>query len=133
MPVSRWAGRNRCAQADENASAESIEAYLNQHLKDSPDNLRRAAGALRGFFRFRARKRYIPADLSGLIPSIPSYRLSSLPKGMEDSALERILKVIPKGTAIGARDYAIMLPMMAYGVRAKSVAELRLEDIDWPR
>jgi len=113
--------------------AESIEAHLKQYLKDSPGNLRSRAAALRGFFRFCARKRYISADLSGLIPSIPSYRLSSLPKGMEDSALERILKVIPKGTAIGARDYAIMLLIMAYGVRAKSAAELRLEDIDWQR
>jgi len=52
---------------------------------------------------------------------------------MEDSAIQRILNVIPKDTAIGARDYAIMLLMMAYGVRGKSVAEVLLDDICWPR
>jgi integrase len=52
---------------------------------------------------------------------------------MEDAALERILKVIPKGTSVGARDTAIMLLMMAYGIRGKSAAELLLEDIDWRR
>jgi integrase/recombinase XerD len=34
---------------------------------------------------------------------------------------------------VGTRDSAIMLLMMAYGVRGKSVAELLLEDIDWRR
>jgi site-specific recombinase XerD len=113
--------------------AESIEAYIKQYLKDSPDNLRRMSSVLRRFLRFCARQRYVSADLSGLIPSIPSYRLASLPKGMEDSSLERILKVIPKKTAVGARNSAIMLLMMAYGIRGKSVAELLLDDIDWSR
>jgi site-specific recombinase XerD len=113
--------------------ATSIEAYIKQYLKDSPDNLRRMAGTLRGFLRFCARQRYITSDLSVLIPSVPAYRLASLPKGIEDSALERILNVIPKGTAVGARDSAIMLLMMAYGIRGKSAAELLLEDIDWRR
>jgi integrase/recombinase XerD len=113
--------------------AASIEAYIRQYLKDSPDNLRRMVGTLRAFFRFCAQQGYIASDLSVLIPSIPSYRLASLPKGMEDSALERILNIIPKGSAAGARDSAIMLLMMAYGIRGKSVAELLLEDIDWRR
>lgn len=113
--------------------AEAVETYVRQHLKDSPDNLRRLSGTLRQFLRFCAHQRYTASDLSGLIPSVPAYRLASLPKGMEDSSLERILSVIPKGSAVGTRDLAIMLLMMAYGVRGKSVAELLLEDIDWRR
>lgn len=112
--------------------AEAVDTHVKQYLKESPENLRRLVSALRGFLRFCARQGYILRDLSGIIPSIPSYRLASLPKGMEESTLQRILNVIPKDTAAGARDYAIMLLMMAYGVRGKSVAELVLEDIDWP-
>ena len=112
--------------------AEVIDTYVKQHLKESPDNLRRLAGTLRRFLRFCARRGYVAKDFSGVIPSIPSYRLATLPKGMEESSLQRILDVIPKDTAAGVRDYAIMLLMMAYGVRGKSVAELLLEDIDWP-
>ena len=113
--------------------AEAIEAYMKQHFKDSRENLRRLAGTLRRFLRFCAQQGYTTSDLSGVIPSIPYYRLATLPKGMEDSALQRILNVIPKDTATGTRDYAIMLLMMAYGIRGKSVAELLLEDIGWPR
>jgi integrase/recombinase XerD len=113
--------------------AEVIDTYVKQHLKESPENLRRLASTLRRFLQFCARQRYVTKDFSGVIPSIPSYRLATLPKGMEESSLRRILDVIPKDTAVGARDYAIMLLMMAYGIRGKSVAELLLEDIDWPR
>jgi len=113
--------------------AEDIDTYVKQHLRYSPDNLKRLRSNLRGFLRFCAQKRYITRDLSGMIPSIPSYRLARLPKGMDDTDLQRIINVIPKETAVGTRDSAIMLLMIAYGVRGKSVAVLLLEDIDWPR
>jgi len=48
-------------------------------------------------------------------------------EGMEDSALQRMLNIVSKETATGARDYAIMLLMMAYGIRGKSAAALLLE------
>lgn len=112
---------------------ETIETYLKQHLKDSPENLRNLSCALRKFLRYCAQKGYTRTDLSGVIPTLPSYRLASLPKGMEDSQLERVLKAIPKDTPVGSRDYALMILMMAYGIRGKSVAELLLEDLYWPR
>jgi site-specific recombinase XerD len=113
--------------------AEDLETYVKQHCNESQENLRRMVGSLRRFLRFCARRGYTGTDLSGVIPSIPSYRNTSLPKGMEDSELQRILKIIPKNTATGTRDYAVMIMMMAYGVRGKSVAELHLEDILWAR
>ena len=106
--------------------AEDVETYIKQLMKESPENLRNLAGYLRGFFHYCARQRYITRDFSEIIPSTPAYRLASLPKGMEDTDLQRILKVIPKGTAVGARDTAIMLLMMAYGIRGVSVVELCL-------
>jgi hypothetical protein len=55
--------------------APSIETYLTQYLKESPDNLRRTAGTLRGFLRFCSRQGYIASDLSVLIPSPLSPRI----------------------------------------------------------
>lgn len=110
---------------------ENMDTYIKEHLRTSPENLRRLSTTLRKFLRFCASSGYTSTDLSGLIPSIPSYRQASLPRGMEDSALERMLKSIPRDTMSGARDYAIMLLLMAYGIRGKSVASLLLEDIRW--
>ncbi|MDD2900134.1 MAG: site-specific integrase [Desulfuromonadaceae bacterium] len=113
--------------------ADDVETHIKQHIKESPVNLRSLASYLRSFLRFCAYKGYVAKDYSGVIPSVPAYRLASLPKGMEDTDLQKILNAIPKGTAVGARDTAIMLLMMAYGIRGMSAVELRLEDIDWQR
>ncbi len=126
-------GENSSRKGMKALRAEDVEAYIKQCIKESPENLRNLAGYLRGFLRFCALHRYVAKDFSGVIPSVPAYRLASLPKGMEDTDLQRILNVIPKGTAVGARDTAIMLLMMAYGIRGMSAVELRLGDIDWQR
>jgi integrase/recombinase XerD len=111
--------------------AELVESYLNRHLKDSRENLSSLSSSLRRFFRYCAAHQYTHMDFSGLIPPVRYYRHASLPKGIEDSALERMLAAIDKSTPNGARDYAIMVLMMAYGLRGVSVAELLLDDIDW--
>lgn len=110
---------------------ETVERYLRDHLTGSPENRVTLTAALRRFFRYCATRRYLRADYAGLIPPVRQYRYASLPKGIEDSALNRMLQVIDTQTAIGARDYAMMLLMMAYGLRGLSVAHLLLEDLDW--
>lgn len=109
-----------------------VESSVRDLFRTSTANPGSLAGVLRQFFRYCATHRYTPADFSGLIPPVRTYRHASLPKGMEDSALETMLKAIPKDTPFGARDYAIIILMMAYGIRGISVAQLLLEDIDWP-
>jgi integrase/recombinase XerD len=101
-------GRNRFKAL----SAETVESYIKQYLKSSPENLASLTGSLRRFFRYCASHRYTRADFSGLLPAVRYYRHASLPKGMEDSALERVLNVIPKESPTGIRDYAIVVLMM---------------------
>jgi integrase/recombinase XerD len=113
--------------------AEVIEEFIKKNLENSRDNLRLLASALRGFLRFCFRNGFTDVDLSGVIPSIPQYRLSSLPRGMNDPILKRILHSVPRKTPSGLRDYAILLLMMAYGIRGKRASELLLEDIHWDR
>jgi integrase/recombinase XerD len=112
--------------------AEAIEVHLKNHLRDSRDNFQCLISALRGFLRFCAREGYTAQDLSGMLPHAPHYRMASLPKGMEDAALERMLATIDRNTPRGLRDYALMLVLMAYGVRGKQAVELALDDINWP-
>lgn len=111
----------------------AVEGHVRQHLKDSPHNLLRLVSSLRGFLQFCARQRYTASDLSGVIPSVPRYRLASLPRGIDDAAVDRMLKAVSQDTPIGCRDYAILMLLTAYGIRGQQIAELRLEDITWPR
>jgi integrase/recombinase XerD len=110
--------------------AEAIEKHVKELLQNStdPSNL---VGAFRRFLRHCASQGYLRTDFSGLVPPIRRYRHSTLPKGISDSSLEQVLAAIPKDTAEGTRDYALMILLMAYGVRGVSAAQLLLDDLDW--
>ena len=113
--------------------AEVVEEYIKKHFKDSVANFRTIASALRGFLQFCAREGHTSIDLSGLLPHAPGYRMATLPKGMADSAIEAIFSAIPTDTPAGLRDRAIMLLLMAFGIRGTQVASLSLDDINWQR
>ena len=110
--------------------AVTLEGFVKELLRNStsPDDL---AGSLRRFFRYCASRRHTPADFSGLVPPIRHYRHASLPKGLDDSVLGKMLQAIPRDTPVGARDHAIIVLMMAYGIRGVSAAQLLLDDLDW--
>ena len=44
-----------------------------------------------------------------------------------------MLKTVDRRSFVGKRDYAILLLLVTYGLRAREVAALTLEDIDWKR
>jgi len=47
--------------------------------------------------------------------------------------VESVLSATDRTTTRGRRDYAILLLLATYGLRASEVAKLTLEDIDWKR
>jgi integrase/recombinase XerD len=111
--------------------AEAVESIIKEHFQTSTADPSSFASVLRQFFHYCWKRRFTQMDFAGLVPTVRRYRHASLPKGMADSALERMLKAVKRNTPFGARDYAILMVMMAYGLRAVSVAQLVLEDIDW--
>jgi integrase/recombinase XerD len=74
---------------------------------------------------------WVPAPLSGAVPSVAGWRLSSLPRALEPEYVARLLASCERATAIGRRDRAILLLLSRLGLRACEVATLRLDDIDW--
>ena len=110
---------------------EEIEGCLRPHLRNSPQNREALACSLRRFLHYCALHHHTRTDYAGLIPPVRRYRWASLPKGIEDSALERMLRTVDTTTAIGARVYAMIMLMMAYGLRAVSVGALLLDDLHW--
>ena len=103
-----------------------IEFMRSERCRDSD-----VLSNLRVFFHYCAVRRLTRTDLSVIVPVARRYRYASLPKGVEDESLNKVLSIIPRDTPRGLRDYAMMLVMVAYGVRGISISELLLEDIDW--
>ena len=110
-------GRSAARPRFKTLRAEAVERYLKQHRQDSTVNLESLGGSLRRFFRYCAVHQHTRRDFSGLIQPIRHYRHASLPQGMEDSAVERVLQAMDKQTPNGARDYAIMVLMSLWLAR----------------
>lgn len=95
--------------------------------------LRDCCGTLRVFLRYLYRERRLAADLSVHVESPHRYRLATLPRAIAWDDVRRLLASIDRRTAVGKRDYAILLLLVTYGLRAREVAALTLDDIDWRR
>ncbi len=87
--------------------------------------------ALRGFFRFLLFRGDIASDLAASVPTVADWRLSELPKSLDPEEVERMLRNCDQGTAIGQRDYAVLLLLARLGLRAGEVVAMTLDDIDW--
>jgi len=89
--------------------------------------------ALRVFLRYLYRERIVQSDLSCTVESPRDYRLSTIPRSITWDEVNRMLEAVDRRTPIGKRDYAILLLLVTYGLRAREVAALTLDDIDWRR
>jgi site-specific recombinase XerD len=87
--------------------------------------------SLRGLLRFLFLEGLTPADLTGAVPKVASWRCASLPRALPADHVARMLASCDRTTAVGRRDFAILMMLSRLGVRACEVAKLRLADIDW--
>lgn len=88
-------------------------------------------GTLRVFLRYILLQGYLTRDLISCVPVIPEFKLDRLPSVIAREDIERILLSIDRLTPVGRRDYAMLLLLATYGLRAKQICKLCLEDIDW--
>ncbi|MGH9189811.1 MAG: site-specific integrase [Acidimicrobiales bacterium] len=93
--------------------------------------VRDSAGVLRVFLRYLHREGVVAAELSATVGWPQIYRLSSIPRSISWSEVNRVLAGVDRRSEVGKRDYAILLLLVTYGLRSREVAALRLDDIDW--
>jgi site-specific recombinase XerD len=86
---------------------------------------------LRVFLRYLHRERLTAKDLSHAIDRPAVYRQSTLPRSATWDEVRRMLAAVDRRTITGRRDYAILLLLVTYGLRAREVAALTLDDVDW--
>lgn len=86
---------------------------------------------LRAFFRFLLLTGHIEHPLEDAVPTVPHWRLSSIPKYLKEEQIEAFLSSFDINTTVGIRNRAMALLMTTAGLRAGEVASLKLEDVDW--
>jgi integrase len=87
--------------------------------------------ALRSLLRFAFTMGYLSVDLSTTIERVPCFTLDRLPRGPKWEDLPKLLATVNRSTKPGRRDFAILLMLMTYGIRAGQLAGLRLQDVNW--
>jgi len=96
-----------------------------------PGGLHNCCSVLRVFLQYLHRTGVVARDLKPIVEAPPAYRLASLPRSITWDQVQHMLEVVDRRTALGRRDYAMLLLLVTYGLRAREVAALQLDDLEW--
>ncbi len=86
---------------------------------------------LRSLLRFLHVSGRLATGLVDAVPSVPGWRKVRLPQMVATDQITAILEGCDQRSAVGRRDYAVILLMSRLGLRAGEVAGLQLADVDW--
>ncbi len=89
--------------------------------------------SLRVFLLYLHQERIVSTNLSFHIEGPQKYALSNIPRSISWDDVRCMLEAVDRRLPVGKRDYAILLLLVTYGLRAREVAVLTLDNIDWKR
>ena len=113
------------------SAADVVRALLDEGEGRKPVSVKKFGYVLRSFLRFCVLVGELDRDLTGATLVVRLPQPSLLPIGVSPGQIQALLDACDRNTAVGKRDYAMVLLLARLGLRAGEVAGLRLEDIDW--
>jgi integrase len=109
-----------------------VTRFIERHARDwSAGSGKAMCWALRSFLRYLHHQGLNPLLLASCVPSIRRWKFASLPTYLSAAQVQTVLDGCDRTTALGRRDYAILLMLAKLGMRASEVATITLDDIDW--
>jgi site-specific recombinase XerD len=112
-------------------------ADLDRYIASRCHSMRRSSkltivSTLRGVLRYLHGRGWIPKDLAAAIEGPPVYALEGIPSTIRREDIDRTIQAARcDRSPLGRRDYAIMMFLSTYGMRAGEITGLCLSDIDW--
>lgn len=114
-------------------SAKDVENFVTRKAaRYKPKTSKLCCTALRAFFRFLKLQGKIDLPLENAVPTVPDWKLVSIPKYLTDDQVAVFLSSFDH-TPMGLRNRAMALLMVEMGLRAYEVANLQFEDINWQK
>jgi len=108
-----------------------VVRYVERHARDgSPSSGKVMCSVQRAFLRYLHHNGLNPVSLASCVPSTRQWKFANLPTYLSAEQVQKVLDV-DLTSAIGRRDYAILMMLAKLGLRANEVATLKLDDIDW--
>ena len=96
-----------------------------------PKRAKLLTSALRSFLQYACYRGKTKLDLAAAVPVVANWSMSSIPRAIHADQVRQLLAGINRRSAMGCRDYAILLLLARLGLRSGEVAFLELDDIDW--
>jgi site-specific recombinase XerD len=96
-----------------------------------PRSAKLTVTGFRAFLRFLYVQGRTATDLTSSVPTIPHWKLTTIPRSLKGHEVESLLRSCDRTTAVGKRDYAVLCLLARLGLRAGEVAAMTLDDVDW--
>jgi site-specific recombinase XerD len=126
-----WLGEasQQLSQLDTTAT----DGYLRSRASSSGRRSRKLiATQLRSFLRYLHASGRIGCDLAVAVIAPKVYAFETIPSALRPQDVQAVLETTRQDrSAKGLRDYAMLMLLSTYGLRAGEVIGLRLEDVDW--
>jgi len=128
----QWLGPQATTEGLGELNVARIEQFFIAYAQHAGRAARRSMqSALRTFLRFGLAAGFIRRRLDLAVPTLRTYRLATVPRGLSEAQAGQILGSVDRSHPAGRRDYAILQLLHSYGVRGGQVGALRLADIQW--
>ncbi len=117
----------------------NIQQLTAGHIRDYLSNLEGLArttvsghaSALRCFLRYLQMQETLEGNLAAAVDAPRVYRRSRPPTVLDEDTIERLLAAVDRSTALGKRDFAILVLAARYGLRPCDIRTLRFDHIHW--
>ena len=113
-------------------TADVIECFLKE-CSSTVGARHTHANCLRQFFRYLYYRHYTGTELSLYVLPDNCDRHSKVPTTYTEEEISRIINAPDRSSAIGKRDYLVLLLAAEYGWRSADITGFRLDQIDWER
>jgi site-specific recombinase XerD len=121
------------AQADvRHLTAADVTAFvLRESRRYGTGTTKHTVSILRSFLRYLHVAGEIDADRTGAVPPVAGWRVVGVPTGATAEDVGQLVCGCNRRTAVGRRDYAVILLLSRLGLRAIEAATLTLDDLRW--
>lgn len=116
--------------APDELSIELLESFFKEYC-NSPASRHNACSTVRIFLKFAYDSGYTEKDCS--VFCLPDHykKQARLPTTYTEEEITKIIQSVERASAIGKRDYLVILLSAEYGWRAQDIVRLTFDNIDW--
>lgn len=111
--------------------ADVAKFLLSETARLSLGSAKGCVAELRSLSRFLYLTGRTPLALATAVPPIAGWHDTGVPVGLSPLQVQQLLDGCERTSAIGARDFAILMLVARLGLRSAEVARLELGDINW--